>query len=168
MTVAHGRVGDQQPLFSEHPIGHGFGAFFQHHLAQALCRRLCHGHRGFGQFECFRRFGPVPHFGMPVHGDVCDVVQHLRGAVSARLEIKEFRGLIDEFRVVLVVQELRVLEQVFDEGDICRHTADAEFPQGPVHAGNRGFGRGRPSGDLFEQAVIVARDHRACIGCPAV
>ena len=61
-----------------------------------------------------------------------------------------------------------MLEQVFDKGDVGAHAADTELAQGAVHAGNRRFGRLGVGCDLDEQAVVVARDDAACVGCAAV
>jgi hypothetical protein len=105
---------------------------------------------------------------MPVHGDVGDIGQDARRPVAARLEVEKLGRLVDELRVVLVVQEGRVLQQVLDEGDVRRHAPDAELPQRPVHPRDGGLGRRRPCGDLLQQAVVVARDDRAGIGRAAV
>ena len=59
-------------------------------------------------------------------------------------------------------------DDVFEEGQIGRDAADAEFAQRPVHARDRLGRRRRPGGDLLQQRVVEARDHRAGIGGAAV
>jgi hypothetical protein len=106
--------------------------------------------------------------GMAVHRDVGDVGEDLGRPVAALLEAVELGRVVDELGGVAEVEELRVLQQVLDEGDVGRDAADAELAQRPVDAGDRHLGRRRPGGDLFEQAVVVAGDHRAGIGGAAV
>ena len=114
--------------------------------------------------------GPVvaPHrpldLGVAVHGDVGDIGQNLGAPVAPFAELEQFGRLVDELGVVLVVEELRVLQQVLDEGDVGGDATDAELAQRPVHPGDSGFGRGRPGGDLLQKAVVVSGDHRAGIG----
>ncbi len=56
----------------------------------------------------------------------------------------------------------------FEEGEVGRHAADAEFAQRAVHAGDRLLRRRRPGGDLFQQRIVEAGDDRAGIGGAAV
>ena len=56
----------------------------------------------------------------------------------------------------------------FEEGQVGGDAADAEFAQRPVHAGDRLLRRRRPGGDLFQERVVEAGDHRAGIGGAAV
>ena len=105
---------------------------------------------------------------MPVHRDVGDIGQDLGRAVLPLAELEQFRRRVDEFGGVGVVQEGGVFEQVDDEIDVRRHPPDAEFAQGPVHAGNRQIRRLRPGGDLDQQRVVITGDHPARIGGAAI
>ena len=52
---------------------------------------------------------------MTIDRYVADIAQNLGGPVPARTEIKQFRSLVYELRVVFIRQECRVLQQVFDK-----------------------------------------------------
>ena len=163
VPVAHGSVGDKQLLLRRHPVGHRLRAFFiQKRLGARRGRGL--GGRGLGGLEIRFRLGAALGFGMPVHRDVGDVVQDPRRAIALGAEVKELRRLVDELGGVLVIQESRVLEQVFHEGNVRADAPDPEFAQGPVHPRDRGLGRWRPGRHLFQQAVIVAGDDCTRIG----
>ena len=101
---------------------------------------------------------------MPVHGDIRDIGQDFGGAVTAFLKVKQTWRLVDEFGVVFVVEERRVLQQVFDKRNVSRHATNTKLAQGTVHAGNRHFwGRGA-GGHFGQQTVVEPRDHSAGIG----
>ena len=101
---------------------------------------------------------------MPVYGNICDVGQDFGGAVTAFLKVKQTRCLIDEFGVVFVVQERRMLQQVFHKRNVGADAANTEFAERTVHAGNRHF-RGRGAcGHFGQQTVIEARDYSTRIG----
>ena len=168
MPVAHGRVGDQKLLLVLHPLGNALGALGQQDVARALGRCLGVQRGWLGGLGVRRRARAIFGFGMPVHRDVRDIGQDLGRAVLARRKVEQFRRLVDEFRVVFVVQERRVFQQVFHERNVRRHAADTEFTQGAVHTGNRRLGRLGPCRHLFQQAVVIACDHRARIGRAAI
>ena len=90
-------------------------------------------------------------------------------ARSRRLtECEQLRRLVDEARGVAGVAELRMVDDVFEERQVGRDAADAEFAQRPVHARDRLGRRRRPGGDLLQQRIVEARDDRAGIGGAAV
>ena len=59
-------------------------------------------------------------------------------------------------------------DDVLEEGEVGGDAADAELAQRPVHAADRLLRRRRPGGDLLEQRIVEAGDHRAGIGGAAV
>ena len=167
VPVAHGGVGDQQVPLLLHPVGHRLRALLLQQVARAH-HRLGAQFRRARILDAGMRTRVALGLGMSVDGDVGDIGQHLGAAVAALEEVEELRRLVDEFRVIGVVQEGRVFEQVLDEGDVGGDPANAELAQGPVHPGDGGLGRLRLGGDLHQQAVVVARDHPARIGGAAV
>ena len=70
--------------------------------------------------------------------------------------------------VYSALRELRMRDDVFEEGQVGRHAADAELAQRAVHARDRLRGVRRPGGDLLQQRIVEARDDRAGIGRAAV
>ena len=167
VPVPHGGVGDQQLSLRLHPVGHGLRAFLFQQVAGAHLRLGLQGGR-FGLFQVGAGFGAVLGFGMPVHGDIRDIGQDLGPTVAALFELEQVRSLVDELGRVFIRQKGRVFQQVFDKGDIGRHTPHTEFTQRAVHAGNRLFRRGGPCRDLGQQRVVVPCDHTACIGGAAI
>ena len=61
-----------------------------------------------------------------------------------------------------------MLEQILHEGDIGADTANPKFAQRAVHPCNGRLRCWCPSGDLFQQAVIIASDNSARIGRAAI
>ncbi len=105
--------------------------------------------------------------GVAVHRHLGQEAQHLAGPVAARGKGQQLGRVLDEARgqlVLLVVDEGRVVDEVFQELQIGGHAADAEFAQRAVHARDGFRGGRRPGRDLDQQRVVVGRDHRAAIG----
>ena len=168
MSIAHGRVGDQYAFLVQHPLRKPLCAVLFQNLARAV---------GWCQMAQFWRYwrarvrggkGAVLGLRVPVDRDIRDIGQDLCGSVPARLEIEELWRLVDELRVVFVVQKRRVFQQVFDKGDVSRHAADPEFAQCTIHSRNRCVRCRCPSGDLLQERVVIARDNGTGIGCPTV
>ena len=61
-----------------------------------------------------------------------------------------------------------MVDDVLEEGEVGGDAADAELAERPVHAGDGLLGGRRPGGDLLEERIVVAGDHRAGIGGAAV
>ncbi len=167
VRVAHGRVGQEQAVLRQHPVRHRLRPLRIQHLLEAVGRGARHLRRA-GSAHVGGRARAARRLGVPVHGDVADEGQQLRRPVPPGREVEQLGRLVDELRVVGVVQEALVLQQVLHEGDVRRHAADAELPQRPVHARDGRLGRGRPGRDLLQQRIVVARDDRARIGRPPV
>lgn len=68
-----------------------------------------------------------------VYQNRADVIEQLLRSILARLEPEELRVLVDEVRVDDAVEELLILEDVQQEGNVRLHTAHAEFAERPVH-----------------------------------
>ena len=167
VRVAHRRVGDEHARLFAHPAREGGRPVAVEALLGSV-RRAAREHRRDG-FQCGRiGFLPAARFGMAVHRDVGDVVQELCGAVLAADRRDQLRRLVDEAGRVAGVAKFRMADDVLEEGEVGRDTADAEFPQRPVHARDRFLRRGRPSRDLLEQRVVEPRDDRAGISGAAV
>ena len=85
-----------------------------------------------------------------------------RAAKASSSGVFSMKRVVSSFFVV--VDEGRVVDQVFQELQVGGHAADAELAQRAVHARD-GLGRGRrPGRHLDQQRVVVGRDHRAAIG----
>jgi hypothetical protein len=105
---------------------------------------------------------------MAVDGDIGDVGEKLGGAVLALDLLEQFRRLIDKARRVAAVDEARMADDVFEEGQVGGDATDTELAQRPVHALAGFLGRRCPGGDLFQQRVVETGDHRAGIGRAAI
>ena len=167
VSVAHGRIGDQQLALLSHPVSDGLWALLFQQVARAhhrLCAQLWRLGRALGGGGK----GLVLCLGVAVHADICDVGQHLRPPVKTGLEGEQLGCLVNEFGVIGIVEERGVLQQVFHESDVGTHTPDAEFAQGAVHPRDGLLRRLRLGGDLDQKAVVIARDHAARVGGAAV
>ncbi len=167
MPVAHGGVGDEQLLLLLHPVGHGLRAFLLQQVARAHLRRGA-GQWRAGLFEVFARAGAVLGFGVPVDGDVGDIGQNLGAAVTTPRKDEQLGCLVDEFGGVFIAEKRRVLQQVFDKGDIGADAANPELAQRAIHSGNRRLWGLRVRRHFDQQAVIKARDDAARIGGSAI
>jgi len=167
VAVAHRRVGDQHAGLAAHPFGElDRPEPVEHLLGAVRDRRVDIGDDGLGRI--FWRTRTTLGFRMAIDGDVGEIGQKLGRAVLALDLGEQFRRRIDEARRVAVVAELRVADDRLEEGEVGGDPADAEFTKRPVHALDRLLRRRRPGGDLFQQRIIVAGDHRAGIGRAAV
>ena len=163
MPVAHGGVGNEQLLLVAHPVGDGLGAKIIQNIARAGGHISCRFYRRARRLHICRRARTACGFGMTVDGDISDIGQDFRGAVTTFGEFEQVRRLVNELGMVFVVQERRMLQQVFDKRDVGRHTANTELSQGTVHPRNRHLRCGRTGGYFGQEAVVIARDHRAGI-----
>ena len=168
MPVAHGRVGEQQFLLLQHPLGDGLGALVHQQVAAAVGRRLPGEDGHARRFEVGMGQGAPLHLWMTVDRDIGDIGQHLGAAILTRGKIEEGGRRVDELGGVFIAEEGRVFQQVLDKGDIGADATDTEFAQGAVHPLDRLFGGRGPGGDLDQQAVVIARDDPAGISRAAV
>ncbi len=64
--------------------------------------------------------------------------------------------------------KLRMVHNIFDEGDICFHAANAEFAQGAVHT-LTSFGKiCAPGCNFDEKRIVIGGKHRAGISGSAI
>jgi len=117
MAVAHGRVGDQQPLLLQHPVGDGLGTFAIEQVFCPLGRRIRPQRGCLGRPHTHRLSAPGG-FRIAVDGDVGNVCQQPGRAVATFVEIEQVRRRVDEFGVVGVVEKGLVAQQIFDERDV--------------------------------------------------
>lgn len=68
-----------------------------------------------------------------VHQNRADVIEQLLRSILARLEPEELRVLVDEVRIDDAVEELLILEDVQQEGNVRLYTAHAKLAERPVH-----------------------------------
>ena len=61
-----------------------------------------------------------------------------------------------------------MFEQIFHESDIGADTANPKFAQRPIHPRNCRLWCRRPSGDLFQQTIIIAGNDSARVGRAAI
>lgn len=114
------------------------------------------------------RARPVARLGVAVDGDVGEIGQEFCGAILSLHLPEQLRRRIDEAGGVAHRGECRMAYDRFEEGQVRRDAADAEFAQGAVHPRDRPLRRRRPSGDLLQQWVVIAGDDCAGIGGAAV
>ena len=132
--VAEGGVGDEQALSLARPLRELLRPEFQQQVARAL------GDGGLGVVS--RRPGGLEDLARPValgvrvavDDDVAQEVQQLGGPVAARFEVVQLRGVVDQGGGGAAFGEDRVVDDVLEEGNVGLDAANAEFPQGPVHA----------------------------------
>ena len=150
MSVAEGRVGNEQALLLESPFGELLWTEFDEKVSGALGKGC--GQIGLGQRGWVEGLGrPVP-LGMrvAVDDDVAQEIKQFGGPVFAAAEGEEFGRGVDQRRCRLSAAELRMENDVFEEGNIGFDPANPEFRERPVHA-IHGDLVGLPGGDHLDQ-----------------
>ena len=72
-----------------------------------------------------------------------------------RAEAEELGGVVEERGGDFAGAELRVIDDVFEEGNVGFDAADAELAEGAVHAA-AGFGEiVAPGGDFDQERVVI-------------
>ena len=168
VPVTHRCIRDQQLRLIAHPVGHSFWALLVQNLAGAVSNISGWFHWRFRQLHLSQRLGTANCFRVPVHRNIGNICQQFRRAVTACFEIKQASCLVDEFGVVFIVQEDRVLQQVFHKRNVGRYTANTELAQRTVHACNRHFRCGGACRHFGQQAVVKTSDHRARISSTTI
>ena len=103
-----------------------------------------------------------------VDGDIGNVVQQLVAAVQGFLEDKQLRCIINKVGSIIALDEVRVLQYVFQKLDIGFDAADTEFFQAAQHLGNCNLVSEAPGGSLNQQRIVVRSDDGAGEGVAAV
>ena len=134
MGITEGGVGDEQAFLLQRPLGEFLWAQFEQQVAGALGQRG--GQIGLGQRCRVEGLGRLVPLGMrvAVDDDVAQEVEQLGGPVLAAAEGEEFRRGVDERGRGLTRAELRMEDDVLEEGDVGFDPADPELRERPVHA----------------------------------
>src|SRR5712691_9377328 len=167
MRVAESRVGNQQAFFFSRTCGE----FLRSELLQELPSAGWRFAGGSCRNDwCVELAGDLLafHFRIAVEDDVAQIREQFGSAVTAARETEKLGRVVEERGGDFAGAKLRVVHNIFDEGDIRFHTANAEFAEGAVHA-LAGFGKiCAPSRDLDEQRIVIGGEHRAGIGGAAI
>ena len=171
MRIAERRVGDEQALLLQRPLGEFLRPELQQQIACALRRQVfCSRHLRRGErlrgLESLR-------VRIAVHDDVAEEIEQLRRAVAAELEIEQRRRCVDHRGRRAAAAERRVIDHVFHERNVRLHAADSHFAQCAVHAVERHVERRALRRDLYQQRIVKRRNDRtgvahACIEPHAV
>src|SRR5260370_36588529 len=163
MSVAESRVGNQQAFFFSCPGRE----FLRSELLQELPSAGWRFAGGSCRNDwCVELAGDLLafHFRIAVEDDVAQIREQFGSAVTAAGETEKLGRVVEERGGDFAGAKLRVVHNIFDEGDIRFHTANAEFAEGAVHA-LAGFRQiCAPSRDLDEQRIVIGGEHRAGIG----
>src|SRR5215813_3610459 len=155
MSIPKGGVSDEQPLFLFGPSGKSFGPEFFQKLASAFWRINARNSGQRRNFDCFRRLFSF-YLRIAVQNNVANIREKLRRAVAALGKSKEFRMPFEKTRGDFAAAEFRVIDDVFDKGNVRFDSANAKFAERPVHP-LAGFGQIRSPGCDFDQKRIVIR-----------
>ena len=98
-----------------------------------------------------------------VDDDVAYKIEEFSGAVAAGLECEEFGRVVDQGGGGLTGAELRVRDEILEEGDIGFDATDAELGEDAARAVHGDLVGLRTRDALHEQRVIERRDDRAGI-----
>jgi hypothetical protein len=108
---------------------------------------------------------PFPlHLRVAVDHDLAEIVEHFCGPVTARLEAEQTGRLIQEGCRDLSGAELRVVDDVLEERNVRANAANAELPEGAVHAFTGVVETLRPRGNFDQQRIIERCNHRPAVG----
>ena len=161
MGVAESRVGDEQALLGDRPLGEFLRAELKEQLARAIGRvqlEIAGGHDRRNE----RLGGTIAlGVGIAVDDDVADEVEELGGAIVTGLEAEELGRSVDQRGRGLPRAEDRVGDDVLEEGNIGLHAADAEFAQHAAHALEGQIVALAAGNDLHQHGVVKRRDDRA-------
>ena len=144
MAVSHGCVGQEQLLLRASSRQRPCGPSASSRL-RVPCAALLRAGRADAGLSGRQGAWAARCFGMAVDCDVGDICQHFGAAVTALFEGEQIRRLVDELGGVFIVEERRVLEQVFDKGDVGAHAREYGIRAGRGPCGQsplRAFGRG--------------------------
>src|SRR5258706_5697691 len=90
------------------------------------------------------------------------------GAVGGAGEMEKLGRFVEERGREFAGAKLRVVHNIFDEGDIRFHAANAEFAEGAVHT-LTSFGKiCAPGRDFDEKRIVIGGEHRAGISGAAI
>src|SRR5579864_6831812 len=133
VRVAKRGVREQKALFGAGPLGE--------RARPQLTEQLPSARGGFSLFKF--RDGRIPErlrnflaldLGVTVQNYIAKVEQELGGAVAPAWEVEEFGGVVEERSGDLAGAETRMIDHIFDKGDVGLHAANAEFAKRAVHA----------------------------------
>ena len=161
MRVAECRVREKEALLRARPFGEFFRAEFQQELPRAICgRRAVVVNRALGGGK---RRGDRVAFGLrvAVDNDVGEKSEEFRRAVLAGLEIEERGRRVDERRCRFPAAERLVVDDIFEERDVCFDAPDPELAERPAHPLERHRERLAARRDLHQQRVVERRDRAA-------
>ena len=106
--------------------------------------------------------------GVAVQNYVAEVKQELGGAVASAREVEEFRRVVEERSGDLTGAETRMIDHVFDKGDVGLHAANAKFAKGAVHAMAGAVEGVIPGGDFYQERIVIGRQDSAGVSGAAV
>ena len=163
MSVAEGRVGQQQALLGVHPARQPFGAGFVQNLPGAAGRLPGDVRRNRRRIHPLGH-GLALHRGISVHRDVAHVTQQAGGAVAPRNKVEQGRRFFQPARGDAPGLKIRMADHIFQEGNVAFDAADAEFAQAAIHALAGLLEVAAPGSCLDEQGIIIRGNHGAVIG----
>ena len=125
MRITEGGICEQNLLLCQYPFSQTFrSAGIQNVLSTQRQNAVV----GFGHIQrCKVRLRLYADVGITVDGNVSDVVQQLVAAVQGFLEDKQLRCIINKVGSIIALDEVRVLQYVFQKLDIGFDAADTEF-----------------------------------------
>ncbi len=168
MTVTHGRIGQQNALFIAHPFGKLLRSKLVEQLLGAVHHRTITKPRHNRLGRILRWLSTALGFWMTIDGNISHIGQKLGRAVLTLHMREKLRRRINEARRIVIRLKTRMIDDRFNEGQVCRDTANTEFAQSAVHTTD-GFNRRRTRRrNLHQQWIIIARDDRARIGRAAI
>ena len=108
------------------------------------------------------------HFGIAVEDDIAEIGKQFGGAIAAAVKAEKFGRVVEEGRGDFAGAELRVIDNVFDKGNIRFHPADAEFAERAVHS-LASFRKVRtPRRHFDKQRIVIRGERRSGISSAAI
>ena len=125
MRITEGGVGEQNLLLCQYPFSQTFRSAG---IKNVLSTQRQNAVVGFGHIQrCKVRLRLYADVGITVDGNVSDVVQQLVATDQGFWEDKQLRCIINKVGSIIALDEVLVLQYVFQKLDIGFDAADTEF-----------------------------------------
>ena len=153
--VPERRVRQHRALVLPHGLGEALRPLGPQHVLQAE-GRPCEGGLGHVNLQLGGQVGGDEGSGGAVNDDLPEIAEEPAGPVLARLEVEQLRVLVDEPRADHLVEELGVVEDVLDEGDVGLDAPDPELVERPPDLAGSVL-EGHPLADHLDKETVVVR-----------
>ena len=166
MSITEGGIGNQNLLLSHNPIGKALGTLAVQYMLSAQSQKAV---VVLGQIQRSEvGLGLYAHIGITVDGNIGNIMKQLVATVQCFREHEQLRSVVHKVRSIVALDEVLVLQHIFQELNIGLYAADTEFLQAAQHFGNSDLMAQTPGSGLNQKRIVVGSDNGASEGVTAV